>query len=155
MSEVKDIDKKELQEMARTILCEIYNTSAHKIRFDGSGIFEREEQVGLSLDYRGPDGFERQHANFENAGNFQSRYLEAAEPEGDYPRLSRREFLNHRIERRSIREGAHKTAANAKAKAESGVSTRFGNPIQGDLPEKLSDTFCKDARRYDGAYERF
>jgi len=73
-----------------------------------------------------------------------------------YPRLRRREFPERGLERRG--RGGNFGAALVSEEAGAGVE---GAPHEaegfglGRLPEMLSDLFCRDSRRYDGAFERF
>lgn len=87
----------------------------------------------------------------------------------ELPRLSRREYLEHRLARRRNEarlvlknKGAFDGFAFAKedftgfegALDEDAMATSHFN--SGELStEKLSEAFCRDARRYDGAFERY
>ncbi len=167
MSEGIELNECELQEMARVILCEILSTKETRSRLsgadfseetqselNGADFFEEERQAKFRLD-KGFEGFERRRVAFENVDGIQRQFVQGDEDGKLVPRLSHGELLARRAESR--RRGDDLLIGNRVASAENdGKSVkRYGNLTQAELSEKLSDIFCRDARRYDGAYERY
>ena len=154
MSEGIEINKTELEEMARVILCEIYSAEKAQRELADSDVFGRTNRADYSFD-NGLGGFVRQRAGFEDIGGFQRQFDNSAIGAQFNPRMSRREFLEQRSERLKQREGTLKSAFFTMAEAEGGLVKQASNASQEDLPEKLSDIFCRDARRYNGTFERY
>ncbi|MEG2744608.1 MAG: hypothetical protein RR913_02935 [Oscillospiraceae bacterium] len=160
----KNPHRAELMEMAKAILSELGGgtrvlgfapefdvTAAGKARgFDGEG----NAQSGLLSAFDNPFGAERRRGVF---GGEPENVLSSEEQERDFvPRFKRRDFLKERLSG-NYRRGL-------EFKAESGEGERAGDFAEaetllqtglGAFPEKLSELFCRDARRYDGAFERF
>lgn len=154
MSEELKTNTIELQEMARIILCEIYSAKKTQSKLGDFWSFGEERPEGFHFD-SGLDGVERRSVAFGDIGGLQ-RQSEGDVEDGEFfPRLSRREFLAQRVERR--KEGGNPlfNSGAASTVAESKSIKLSGNLTQADLSEKLSDIFCRDARRYDGTYERY
>ncbi|MGI5985031.1 MAG: hypothetical protein GXY01_02735 [Clostridiales bacterium] len=159
MSHGKDIDRKELQEMARIMLNEIYSAEHYRSRSELIENVEGEERSKFGFEDSPGGVFTRQSGDFENAGTLQKPYGKAAEDSEFYPRMSRREYLNQRLERRGKIENDFGSGAGMYANENTGAHSKAArhseNLLKNDLPEKLSDVFCRDARRYDGAFERY
>lgn len=154
MSEELDIHAIELQEMARIILCEIYSAKKPQSTLVDADYFAEASHSDFRFD-NGVEGSERRRAIYRVQDGFQSQFGEEARDGEFYPKLSRREFLEQRMERRIQRENSFNSAVKTAAEADGKSIKQYGNLTQADLPEKLSDIFCRDARRYDGAYERY
>lgn len=156
MSIETNIEKEELQEMARTILCEIYGAETARSGYAGTEFRAETGSGGYGLsDSFETEGFERRASLFPDIYAFRKRYGESFDEEEFHPRLSRREFLEQRILRRRTKEGLSETLGGTVPDK---GRNQTDNPVslpQADLPEKLSDIFCRDARRYDGAFERY
>lgn len=144
----------ELQEMAKIILCEIYSSKKAKSKLGDFGSFDE----GRLEDFRFENGFvgvERRSVAFEDISGFSRRSGEKVEDGEFFPRLSRKEFLEQRAERRRPRGNPLFSLGGASSAADGKSIKLSGDLTQADLSEKLSDIFCRDARRYDGAYERY
>lgn len=156
---VKEIEKYEIQEIAGTILKEIFaerkRSGAGQAQEPGFGEVSK---VGRGIrDFSGGVEIRR------NAGSGGVAFSEGSDRNGTeasaeeqpfLPRLQRRDFMALRAERRS-RRGA---VAGGVATAEEEGRLSFAESGPGfdeRLPEKLSEAFCRDARRYDGAFERY
>lgn len=154
---LESIDKAALDELARTILSELtkYESSRRgdraasfgdNMRRKRSSSFETEsgETAKMSSDY----GAEGTYAPFfRNDGA--DEYA---------PLRSRRDLLGQRIERRKSRSLQKSGDAAYITAAINGIPerpTEASDPTQCRQAEKLSELFCRDARRYDGAFERY
>lgn len=154
MSEELKTSTIELQEMARIILCEIYSAKKIQSKLGDFGLFEEERPEGFSFD-NGLDGVERRSLAFGDTGGLQRQSGGAVEDGELFPRLSRREFMAQRVQRRIARDNPLFNSGVASTVTESKSIKLSGDLTQADLSEKLSDIFCRDARRYDGGYERY
>lgn len=154
MSDGTQINAAELQEMARVMLCEIYG--ARKLQNEGHEP-DYSERASRNVFRTGSvlDSFGRQSSGFAVDGGFQRKLGNSGENEGFYPRTSRGEFLEQRLQRRRQRQEPFGSTENSSTEAEDNALTLLDNLTQFDLPEKLSDNFCRDARRYDGTFERY
>ena len=155
MSEDTEIKRTQLQEMARTILSEIYGFEHARKDLIGIGRSTKETGAGAGRAEFGLVGIENRQLLSEAAYDSEIQDYHAGNMEELSPRLSRREFLEQRISRRKAREGFDGSAAESSQGAYKGVVTKPGSLTQPDLPEKLSDVFCRDARRYDGGFEKY
>lgn len=75
----------------------------------------------------------------------------------DAPRMERRQFLSQRLERRAERVEHDAADSEDEAVAENIVVTdvRQNELTDAGLPVRLSEVYRRDARRYDGAFERY
>ncbi len=155
MSEDTEIKRKELQEMARAILSEIY--SSEHARKDLTGFVSSPKTTIAGADRTDTElaGSDNRQLLSEEAYDSEIQAYRADNKEELIPRLSRREFLEQRVLRRKAREGFDGSAAESGSGTIKSVVTKSGSLTQADLPEKLSDIFCRDARRYDGAFEKY
>jgi len=154
MREETEIKREELQEMAKTILCEIYGAAKARSTSAGSDFSE----TGGVSDFgftRGTEGLEKLFPAYADLGDMKRTYAEKASSEELYPRLKRGEFWEQRLLRRKTRENQRNTGGEAAAETVRNTQMRPGKLSGADLPEQLSDIFCRDARRYDGAFERY
>lgn len=78
--------------------------------------------------------------------------LERAEEKQTGPRLGREDFFELRTKRRGQRR---EEAVSDGEEAEGFSFSSGGSGFDDRLPERLSEAFCRDARRYDGAFERY
>jgi len=75
----------------------------------------------------------------------------------DAPRMERRQFLSQRLERRAERT-KHDAADSGDEAAEEEFAVtdvRRNELTDTGLPARLSEVYRRDARRYDGAFERY
>ena len=154
MSEVNELIKTELQEMARVILCEIYGATEFLNGSTGSEISASAHQTAMSAD-NALGTFERRGLSFNDEGPIQRNPSSLSEQAKFYPRLKRAEFLEQRIQRRRQRQSRNESFDITSAESENYSIKSSDNKAALDLSEKLSDNFCRDARRYDGAFERY
>ena len=72
------------------------------------------------------------------------------------PRTTRRQFLTQRLGRRDAREaaGGEENAAGAET-AFDAVDMRQNELTEAAAPSRLSEIYRRDARRYDGPFERY
>ncbi|MEG1315917.1 MAG: hypothetical protein RSC86_00915 [Oscillospiraceae bacterium] len=158
------IEHRELEEMARVMLSEIY--SAGVLRGE---LFERDfEKNGARRENETRGEFLRDGALFANSDNIVRKnavYDNYSGNEGENPlaergensEMTRREFFEERTERRK-RGRAIRLQEQAAGAAEPTLRLAgacFEGVGEKDLPEKLSDFYCRDARRYYGKFERF
>ena len=144
----------ELQEMARIILCEIYGTKRAKSKLGDFASLEEERLEDFRFE-NGINKVERRSAAFGDISGFPRQSGEKLQDGEFFPRLSRKEFLEQRAERRRPRGNPLFSLGGASSAADGKSIKLSDNLTQADLSEKLSDIFCRDARRYDGAYERY
>ena len=154
MSEGTQINKTELQEMARVLLCEIY--SERKLQ---SGRNELDYSTSVSqMVSRAESGyveFDRRSLGRDNEDSIKRKPSGFGEIAESSPRLNRREFFEQRLQRRRQRQAQYENFESASAPAENYIVKSSDNLAALDLSEKISDNFCRDARRYDGAFERY
>ncbi|PKM72479.1 MAG: hypothetical protein CVU91_08800 [Firmicutes bacterium HGW-Firmicutes-16] len=155
MSEDTEIKKEELQEMARAILSEIYGAESAQNGLESLEFSPKVSRGGFGF----ADGEFWSDGNrrlpYEQAHDLKRRNAEAAVSDEFSPRFKRSDFFEQRVFRRKARENAAGALGeNAKGTVEN-AAVRLGSVPQADLPEKLSDIFCRDARRYDGALEKY
>ena len=155
MSENTEIKKEELQEMARAILSEIYDAKSTRNGFEGLEIFSGVSRGTLGFADEGFRRNEERRLSYEQAYNLNRQYADAVVSDEFSPRLKRGEFLEQRVLRRKARESAIGTFGDTDEGVAEKTAVRSGTLPQTDLPEKLSDIFCRDARRYDGAFEKY
>lgn len=154
MNEGTQINQSELQEMARVLLCEIYgerklqsgrneldySTSGSQMASHAESGYEEIDCRSLGLDNE--DSVKRKPSSLGESAEF-------------YPRLNRGEFFEQRLLRRRQRQAPYESSNNTSAPAENYIVKSSDNLAALDLSEKISDNFCRDARRYDGAFERY
>jgi len=154
MSEGTEIIKTELQEMARAILCEIYGGG--KLQ---SGHNEPDYSASVSQTASLPESsfeeYNRRSLRLDDEGTINRKPSSLSEPAEFYPRLNRGEFFEQRIQRRAQRQAPDESGGSSSASTENYSIKTSDNLTALDLSEKLSDNFCRDARRYDGAFERY
>ncbi|MEG0035743.1 MAG: hypothetical protein RR743_03695 [Oscillospiraceae bacterium] len=158
------IEHRELEEMARVMLSEIY--SAGVLRGE---LFERDlEKTPARGDNEMWGEFARNGNIFSNSDNIVRKnavYDNYLENEVENPlaersensEMTQREFFEERTERRK-RGRAIRLQEQAAGAAEPTLRLAgacFEGVGEKDLPEKLSDFYCRDARRYYGKFERF
>ncbi len=155
MSEDTEIKREELQEMARAILSEIYSAESARNGLEGLEFSPRVVRGGFGF----ADGEFRSDGNrrlsYEQAYDLNRQYAEAAVQDEFSPRLKRSDFFEQRVFRRKARENAAGAWGESAEGTVENAAVRLGSLPQADLPEKLSDIFCRDARRYDGAFEKY
>ncbi|NCC67982.1 MAG: hypothetical protein EOM14_07270 [Clostridia bacterium] len=147
-------EKLELVEMARIILSELSKAEqvttadfgdTQQSFFSGGGAFSDEYAIrkNSSLTYAP-----------ENSRAYeQSEFLGGQE---DPPRVSRKQFLEQRIERRKSRdETISESAAISPFAVTANINGVSGGTSARQAAERLSEIVCRDTRRYDGAYERY
>lgn len=136
----------ELRQMASFFLRELMQRpAALPLERLGEGVFNAGggKSKALGLDFAG-DGLDLAR-------------LPVAWGEENAPRLSRREFSGGRSARRAGRD----LSLTRKLEGGDALESGFGenetlNVREGqELPQKLSDFYCRDARRYDGGFERY
>ncbi|NLH01872.1 MAG: hypothetical protein GX488_08270 [Clostridiales bacterium] len=158
MMKTENMRKEELQEMARIILCEISGSAKLRAQFPSFGDNEKSRQYQLLEALSFNDKIAAMGRTFESSDHCGLKSLQLEN--GDfYPRRTRREFLEQRIERRTNRTGSLENSAvnetDKRSKIFSETIRSEDSSVKGRLPEKLSDAFRRDARRYDGAFERY
>ena len=154
MIEATDIKKEELQEMARAILCEIYGAAKIRSELKGSERSETEGASNFGLS-GGAESLERSFAVYGDLDDLNRRYADEASAGEHYPRLMRGDFLEQRLLRRGAGRNRQETVDTTAAETARNTQMRSGKLSQTDLSEQLSDIFCRDARRYDGAFDRY
>lgn len=154
MSE-KKIEKCEIQEIAEMIFKEIFTEGKRSGTEHVHGV-EAAPAIGRRSHGFGEDNEARRSATHD--GVFFSEGTDRGEIEALIeempfsPRLQRRDVMALRIERKSRREAASRGGAE-EANRFSFAESATG--LDDRLPERLSEAFCRDARRYDGAFERY
>ena len=154
MSKEIEINKIELQEMARAILCELYDAEKSRGKLADSDSFEEADGANFRF-FNDFDELDRRLAGFADTNGAQRQNGSPADSSEPYFRLKHKGFLEHRSESAGQRESYVKNTAVTLAEAERGGVKQYGSLTQEVLPEKLSDIFCRDARRYNGAFERY
>ena len=164
-----------LQETARVLLAELCRTD----RELGGAAAPGEKNTALKLkEMRGADGETIEENDILDTVTLLKRYGirgtdEMSEPfsakfsAAEAPRTARREFLQQRLERRARRQteepapdgGTDESAAEADAggldDAVFIADVRRDELTESGLPERLSEVYRRDARRYDGPFERY
>lgn len=154
MSEETEIKREELQEMARAILSKIYGAASAQNGFEGLEISPRLSRDGLGFADREIRGNGERLLSYEQVNDLK-RQANIADSDEFIPRQSRGEFLEQRALRRSVREKAAGISGETAEGTIENAAVRSGSLHEADISEKLSDIFCRDARRYDGAFEKY
>ncbi|MBP8640800.1 MAG: hypothetical protein KBI01_07885 [Oscillospiraceae bacterium] len=144
----------ELQEMARVMLSEIYSAEKAQSMLADLSYIEGANRTDKRF-FSGLESFSRSYSGFGNISGFQRQGGAVAEGAEFNPRLSRREYLEQRSERLKQREPSLNSAVFNEIETELSGIKQHDNLTQEDLSEKLSERFCRDARRYNGAFERY
>ncbi len=154
MNESTESIKTELQEMARVILCEIYGGKK-----PCSGCAEADYVGSLHRTARRTETayeeFSRQSIKPDDGGAIQRKSDSFDEGVDFSPRLSRREFFEQRIQRRSQRQVSNESIKKSSISEKNFIIKSSDNLAALDLSEKISNNFRRDSRRYDGAFERY
>ena len=151
----------QLQETARMILDELTGWSWSAERDAPDEAAERE--LLEENDILGAVSLLRRYEAVGRVGV--DRSVEAGLTPPGAPRTTRRDFLSQRLERRAARNAAETDAGAAAenaglsgADAEDAVfvtDLRRDELTENGLPERLSEVYRRDARRYDGPFERY
>lgn len=154
MSFEKEISESNLQEMARVILSEIYRGGKPRNRQNETDCTEFLSPTA-SLAESGGGELDRRTFVYDDERTTQRKPDKSGDFAGFLPRLNRGEFFEQRIQRRRLRQESNSSFDNSSAPAENYSINVSDNLAALNLSEKLSDSFCRDARRYDGAFERY
>lgn len=157
MSQKVNTSKSQMQEMAKIILCEIYGgESAYSLFGPDTNASVTQAQLIEALSTQSQ--MLRMEREFQSGEENAERYAQAFWAGEGAPRLSRKDYFGQRFGRKPGRtETNEQTAHNADKSMEAYPEAiqNTGLVVSGELSEKLSERFCRDARRYDGAYERY
>ena len=154
MSKVMEINREELQEMAKVILSELYSVEKNCAYNAICNLSEVKTQ-NYSLQGNGLSEVERRRTAFNEDENFAGNFYLDADDFEFRPKLLRSDYLSQRLERRISRNAAAENYENPM-QANAVEPYRLGDKVlQDDLPEKMSESFCRDARRYNGSFERY
>ncbi|NCB73450.1 MAG: hypothetical protein EOM51_01715 [Clostridia bacterium] len=154
MTESKEIIKTELQEMARAILCQIFGaTEFQNLPLEPEYSASADKMAKSAVN--GLEAFDRRGLSFNAEDSIQLKPGSFSEQAEFIPRLKRAEFFEQRIQRRRQRQSPNESFDISSVPFENYKVQSSENLDAMDLSERLSDNFCRDARRYDGAFERY
>lgn len=153
---VEKIDKAALNELAKVILSELTMYESKRLKQRGVDYGDKLRKA-RAMRYDAENGYaDVREKIYEGLDTATSEYVESAVEFA--PRQSRSEFRAQRIERRNNRSFQEGDGAGFIAEALSADAQRQNTTselAQGRQAEKLSELFCRDSRRYDGAFERY
>jgi hypothetical protein len=156
MELLRDTDRAVLADIARSILGEL--TKIERQRADD--FLEADAAGGVFSDYEFGFGDESPGRNLNGVWSGQTGITRGGirGDEDFIPRYKRSEFLAQRLERRR-RRGAESAAAESSPSVDGYAGTEkifvSGDVVYSELSEMISEMVCRDARRYDGAFERY
>lgn len=153
---IMQLEERELQEIAGAILDGIL---AEKKRADsvlgaepGPEALERTERLEEAfLSEAGPVRGKVRRRGFFTDPPFRESLGRAEKKQAGH-RSDSEDYFELRTERRGRRR---EEAVSANEDAEGFSFSSGGSGFDDRLPERLSEAFCRDARRYDGAFERY
>lgn len=147
---LQDLAPAERKELARALLTElnatekseaVQNQDKEAATVKRQRAFESDESERSAADYKTDD---RQEESAPKGADFSQEQA---------PRTHRREFLEQRLQRR-----AGRSAAMPDGAAADGTDFSRSAPATAavrNAADKISEMVCRDARRYDGAFEKF
>lgn len=158
--------KEELRETARTILAELDKTALKRNGLDGGEAAAAEETEFPSIAVEETERRVLEQQDMLEKLSRQKRYRAKMEmrntpnpvsPDQSAPQAKRKQFLEQRLERREVRAAA--TGMDGGADEAGGTimvtDVRRDELTEDGLPFRLSEVYRRDARRYDGTFERY
>lgn len=155
----------ELREAARMILAELDQTALKRSRPDADETAITEETAFQAIDVGEMEqrAFEQQDMLEKVSQQKRYRAMEMWDTPNlvsagqSTPQTKRKQLLRERLERREVRAAVASTDGGAD-EAEGTImvtDVRRDELTEGGLPFRLSEVYRRDARRYDGTFERY
>lgn len=156
----------ELREAARTILAELDKTALKRNGLGGGETAAPEETAFPAIDVDEAEQRVLEQQDILEKVSRQKRYRAKMEmrdmpnlisSDQSAPQAERKQFLEQRLERREVRAAAAGTDGGADEAGGTIMVTdvRRDELTEGGLPFRLSEVYRRDARRYDGTFERY
>lgn len=158
--------KEELREAARTILAELDKTALKRSGLDGGEAGTPEETAFPAIDVEEMEQRVLEQQDMLEKLSRQKRYRakmemrdtpSLASAEQSAPQAKKKQLLEQRLERREGRAAAAGTDGGADEAGGDIMVTdvRRDELTEDGLPFRLSEVYRRDARRYDGTFERY
>lgn len=151
---LKETDRAVLAEMARSILSELSKIDSLRLH----NFSEMNTPVGAACGYKFDGGnFIRRNLNERwNMTSILQNGITGGEESA--PQNTRENLFAERLEMRRRRGTERTSAEGSLTLSDNGGSEKvftLDGPAFCGLPEMISEMICRDARRYDGAFERY
>lgn len=141
----------ELREMARAILAELDGASWQP----EEGLPEENRTPGDSLDEQDMKDMIYRLRGYRALRTGEHGNETATQAWTSAPRTTRRQFLSQRLERRAERDAENSVENSGETENFTVAEVRRDELTDAGTPARLSEIYRRDARRYDGPFERY